>query len=89
MQHIQDKVGFKRHEVDCHGCGGKGWVEIGDERPGVPVPWISHPGGIDVPCTTTTTNVPDTTTYIPFDTYTDLPNSAYGYPATCFGVVNS
>jgi DnaJ-class molecular chaperone len=28
MQRINDKIGFKRHEETCHGCGGKGWVEV-------------------------------------------------------------
>jgi len=31
-------------EVDCHGCGGKGWVEVADDpMPYCPYPFVIKP----------------------------------------------
>jgi len=45
----------------CHGCDGKGWVEVNDAPKG----WISHP------CETTTISDMATTTNSPVNTWTD------------------
>lgn len=37
------RIGSERHERrDCHGCGGKGWVEVGSDDSVVPWPIQSY-----------------------------------------------
>ena len=46
---------------DCHGCGGKGWVEVQDSYPYVP--YVPHPCPCPCPQTPYTPYVPGSIAY--------------------------